>query len=203
MSRRFIGDRLLLATHNAGKLAEFVALLALPRVHIVSADALGLPAPVETEESFLGNARLKAHAAVAASGLPSLADDSGLEVEALGGAPGVHTADWAEGPNGRDFVMAMNKLHQRLIAAGAPQPWRARFRCTLVLAWPGGHEETAEGTCSGALVWPRRGADGHGFDPMFLPDGFDQTFSEMPPELKNRLSHRARALAELRGRCFT
>lgn len=203
MSRRFAGDRLVLASHNAGKLAEFAALLALPRVRILSAGELGLPVPEETEDSFLGNARLKARFAAGASGLPALADDSGLEVEALGGEPGVHTADWAETAGGRDFVMAMERLWRRLDSEAAPQPWRAGFRCVLVLAWPDGHEESAEGSCAGTLVWPRRGADGHGFDPMFRPDGFDRTFAEMPAELKNRLSHRAQALRALRARCFT
>jgi len=203
MSRRFTGERLVLATHNNGKLEEFVALLGLPGTAVLSAGALGLSVPAETEESFLGNARIKARTAAMASGLPALADDSGLEVEGLGGQPGVHTADWAEGPDGRDFVMAMERVHQQLMAKAVPQPWRARFRCLLVLAWPDGHEEVAEGICEGSLVWPRRGADGHGFDPMFRPEGHDLTFAEMPFSLKNRLSHRARAVGILRQQCFT
>jgi XTP/dITP diphosphohydrolase len=158
---------------------------------------------VETETTFVGNARIKAHAAAQATGLPALADDSGLEVAALNGAPGVYTADWAETPNGRDFIMAMTRTHDALIAANAPEPWTARFCCTLVLAWPDGHDEVFEGHVNGALVWPRRGADGHGYDPMFQPQGESRTFAEMTHAEKNALSHRGAAIAALLKGCFT
>ncbi|MCC5986601.1 MAG: non-canonical purine NTP pyrophosphatase [Pararhodobacter sp.] len=191
------GTRLLVATHNAGKLEEMRALLAPLGLGVVSAGELGLDEPEETEDSFLGNARIKAHAAALATGLPALADDSGLEVAALDGAPGVRTADWAETPTGRDFGLAMRCTHAALVARGAAQPWRARFRCTLVLAWPDGREAVFEGSAVGQLVWPIRGAEGHGYDPMFLPDGESETFAEMSAASKNAISHRAQALAAL------
>jgi len=201
--RKFDGDKLLLATHNAGKLEEMRALLASSGVEVVSSAMLRLPEPEETETTFLGNARIKAHAASRATGLIALGDDSGLEVDALGGQPGVYTADWAETPHGRDFLMAMGKVHGALLGAGAPEPWSARFRCTLVLAWPDGHEEVIEGTSDGRLTWPIRGAEGHGFDPMFVPEGHETTFAEMPNAEKNRISHRAQAMSALLARCFT
>ncbi|PPB82650.1 XTP/dITP diphosphohydrolase [Albidovulum inexpectatum] len=195
--RRFTEDRLLIATHNAGKLEEFRALLAPFGITCIGAAELNLPVPEETEDTFVGNARIKAHAAARATGMPALADDSGIEVDALGGAPGVHTADWAETPHGRDFMMAMTRTWQELEKIGAPFPRRARFRATLVLAWPDGHEEIFEGKVEGQLVWPVRGRLGHGYDPMFQPDGHEQTFAEMVPEEKNRISHRADALGKL------
>lgn len=201
--RKFEGSRLLVATHNAGKLEEMRALFGLLGLEVISSGALGLPEPDETEDTFLGNARIKAHSAAKATGLVALGDDSGLEVEGLGGRPGVYTANWAETPSGRDFVMAMRKVHEALIGAGTPEPWRARFRCTLVLAWPDGHEEVFEGRADGTLIWPIRGAEGHGFDPMFVPDGQDRTFAEMSHEEKNRISHRARAIEALVAGCFT
>ncbi len=201
--RRFAGGRLVVATHNAGKLEEIAALLAPYRAEPVSAAALGLPEPAETESSFAGNARIKAHAAARASGLPALADDSGLEVEALGGAPGVHTADWAETPAGRDFHLAMHRTWRMLEEAGAPEPRRARFRCTLVLAWPDGHDELFEGAVGGRIVWPMRGDRGHGFDPIFQPDGHGLTFGEMDRWEKNAISHRADAFRKLIAGCFT
>jgi XTP/dITP diphosphohydrolase len=203
MTRRFTGTTLLVATHNAGKLEEFREILGPLGITVTSAKEHGLPEPVETEATFVGNARIKAHAAAQATGLPALADDSGLEVAALNGAPGVYTADWAETPNGRDFIMAMTKTHDALIAANAAEPWTARFCCTLVLAWPDGHDEVFEGHVYGALVWPRRGADGHGYDPMFQPDGEDRTFAEMTHAEKNALSHRGAAIAALLKGCFT
>ncbi|MFE3835836.1 RdgB/HAM1 family non-canonical purine NTP pyrophosphatase [Pseudogemmobacter sonorensis] len=202
MTRRFTGDRLVVATHNKGKLEEFSALLAPLGITCVSAGDLGLGEPEETETTFLGNGRIKAHAAAKASGLPALADDSGLTVDALDGAPGVYTADWAFTPQGRDFAMAMEKTHRLLEEAGAPLPRRAQFRCTLVLAWPDGHDEHAEGACEGQLVWPRRGAEGHGYDPMFQPDGFELTFGEMDAAQKNTISHRARAVEKMLAKCF-
>ena len=202
MRRRFDGTRLVVATHNAGKLAEISELLAPYPVEVVSAGTLGLPGPAETEESFVGNARIKAHAAARGSGLPALADDSGIEVDALGGAPGVHTADWAETGAGRDFVMAMTRTWGELEAVRAPCPRTARFRSTLVLAWPDGHDEVFEGKVEGQCVWPMRGDRGHGYDPMFLPDGHEMTFGQMDPAVKNRISHRAAAFAGLVAACF-
>jgi XTP/dITP diphosphohydrolase len=202
VSRRFTGRRLVAATHNRGKLEEIAALLAPYPVEVVAAGDLGLPEPAETEATFLGNARIKAYAAAKASGLPALADDSGIEVDALGGAPGVHTADWAETPTGRDFTQAMVRTWTELEAASAPVPRTARFRCTLVLAWPDGHEETFEGRVEGQCVWPMRGDRGHGYDPMFQPDGRGVTFGQMEPAEKNRISHRADAFRKLVAACF-
>lgn len=202
MSRKFVGGRLLFATHNPGKLAELRQLLAPFGLTVTSNRDHNLPEPEETEETFLGNARIKARAAVAATGLPALADDSGIEIDGLDGAPGVHTADWAETPDGRDFRLAMTRAWEALEARGAPKPRTARFRATLVLAWPDGHEEAVDGVCEGQVVWPMRGEEGHGFDPMFLPDGYDQTMGEMSQALKNRISHRADALAKLVAVCF-
>lgn len=202
MSRRFTGKRLVVATHNAGKFAEIAAMFAPYPVELVSAGQLGLAEPEETETSFLGNARIKARAAVAATGLPVLADDSGIEVEALGGAPGVRTADWAMVPGGRDFGRAMARTWEELEKVGAPFPRRARFRCVLVLAWPDGHEEHFEGRLDGQCVWPVRGKEGHGYDPMFQPDGLELTLAEMTPERKNEISHRADAFRKLIAACF-
>lgn len=196
--RRFEGGKLVLASHNAGKLAEIRELLAPYPVAVVSAKEMDLPEPEETEATFVGNARIKAHAAAKATGLPALSDDSGLEVEALRGAPGVHTADWAKTPEGtRDFPMAMTKVWEKLEAAKAPWPRRAKFCCTLVLAWPDGHDEVFAGHVQGQIVWPMRGELGHGFDPIFRPDGYQMTFGEMDPEQKNGISHRAVAFKKL------
>jgi len=197
--RRLDGDRLLVATHNPGKLEEIAALLAPHGITCVGAAEMGLPEPAETETTFVGNARIKAHAAAQATGLPALADDSGIEVYGLGGAPGVHTADWAETPTGRDFVQAMTRTWAELEKAGAAFPRRARFRATMVLAWPDGHDEVFEGKVEGQVVWPMRGRQGHGYDPMFQPDGHDITFAEMDGTAKNRISHRADAFARLVG----
>jgi XTP/dITP diphosphohydrolase len=196
------GDRLLVATHNRGKLEEIADLLAPYAVSVVGAGEFGLPEPEETETTFVGNARLKAHAAAKASGLVTLADDSGLAVDALGGAPGVFTADWATVAGGRDFAVGMRRVWRELEAAQAPEPRRAQFCCTLVLAWPTGEDVVFEGQSEGRLVWPGRGEQGHGFDPIFMPDGYAQTFGEMDRWEKNRLSHRADAFAKLVAACF-
>ena len=195
--RKFTGSKLVVATHNQGKLEEMTALLGPYGVQLTSAGALGLPEPEETEATFIGNARIKAHAAVQATGIPSLSDDSGIEIDALHGAPGVYTADWAETPSGRDFEMAMRKTHEKLEAIDAPQPRRAAFCCTMVLAWPDGHDEVFEGRMPGQVVWPMRGQLGHGYDPIFQPDGYDITFGEMDRWEKNKISHRARAIEKL------
>lgn len=200
--RRFVDKSLVIATHNAGKLAEFRELLAPYGVTVTGNGDHGLPEPEETEETFVGNARIKAHAAVAATGLPALADDSGIEVDALGGQPGVHTADWAETGSGRDFHMAMERVQRELDAKGAPEPRVARFRCTLVMAWPDGHEEVFDGRVEGRVVWPMRGVEGHGYDPVFQPNGHDETFGEMAADKKNQMSHRADAVAKLIAGCF-
>ena len=200
--RRFDGARLLVATHNRGKLEEIAALLDGRGLSIVSAADLGLPEPAETEDSFVGNARIKAHAAARAAGMPALADDSGLCVDALGGMPGVWTADWAETPQGRDFGMAMDRVCRLLAEAGPNTPRNARFVCTLVLAWPDGHDEVFEGRVEGTITCPGRGTQGPGYDPIFVPDGYAQTFGEMDRWEKNRMSHRARAFAGLLA-CFT
>ena len=200
--RKFSGDRLLVATHNRGKLEEIAKLLEPFGINTVSAGDLNLPEPVETENTFVGNARIKAHAAALATGLPALSDDSGITIDALNGAPGVYTADWAETPTGRDFGMAMAKTWAMLEDARAPHPRLAQFRCTLVLAWPDGHDDVFEGVMAGQVVWPMRGDQGHGYDPIFQPDGFDVTFGEMDRWQKNQISHRADAFRKLVAGCF-
>ncbi|REC57758.1 RdgB/HAM1 family non-canonical purine NTP pyrophosphatase [Rhodosalinus sediminis] len=202
MTRKLSAGRLVVATHNRGKLEEIEALLGPYGIAPVGAGDLDLAEPEETEETFVGNARIKAHAAAQATGLPALADDSGIAIDALGGAPGVHTADWAETPQGRDFVMAMTRAWEELEAANAPEPRRATFCCTLVVAWPDGHDEVFEGRMPGRIVWPMRGDQGHGYDPIFQPEGYEITFGEMDRWEKNRISHRARAFADLVRRCL-
>ena len=195
--RKLTEKRLLIATHNRGKLDEMRALFAPHGIEVISAGELGLAEPPETEDSFIGNARIKARAAVEATGLPVLADDSGITVDGLGGAPGVYTADWAETPNGRDFMQAMTRTWNELEAKGAPHPRTAQFRATLILLWPDGHEEIFEGIAPGHLVWPPRGVQGHGYDPIFVPDGHDRTYAEMTAQQKNDISHRADAFRKL------
>lgn len=197
MARRFEGGRLVVASHNPGKVREINELLAPFGVEAVSAGELNLPEPEETETTFVGNAVLKARAAAEASGLPALSDDSGLAVSALDGAPGIYSARWA-GP-GKDFQVAMERVHREM---GAAADRRAHFVCALCLAWPDGHVETFEGKVNGELVWPPRGTRGFGYDPMFVPGGYDITFGEMEPEKKHAMSHRARAFAQLVEACF-
>jgi XTP/dITP diphosphohydrolase len=194
--------RLVIATHNAGKLREIAELLNPFGIETVSAGQLGLDEPPETEETFAGNARIKAHHVARHSGLPALSDDSGIVIDALGGAPGVHTADWAETPRGRDFPMAMRKVWNLLEEKRAPFPRTARFVCTLCLAWPDGHDEIFEGKVEGRIVWPMRGTRGFGFDPIFLPEGESETFGEMDPQRKHAMSHRARAFAAMVAACL-
>lgn len=197
--RKLTGPKLVIASHNAGKVREIGALIAPFGIKAVSAGDLDLAEPDETEDTFAGNARIKAHAAARASGLPALSDDSGIMVDALDGAPGVYTADWAETPHGRDFPMAMKKVWDMLEARNAPLPRTARFCCTLCLAWPDGHDAVFEGTVPGSLTWPMRGDLGFGFDPIFVPDGESQTFGEMDPARKHAMSHRADAFARFRA----
>jgi XTP/dITP diphosphohydrolase len=202
MTRKFTGDTLLVATHNQGKLEEMRDLLSPYGITVIGAAEHNLPEPEETETTFVGNARIKAHSAAKISGLPSLSDDSGITIDALNGAPGVYTADWAETPNGRDFVMAMERTKRELDAVNAAEPRLAQFRCTLVLAWPDGHDEVFEGVMPGRLVWPMRGDQGHGYDPIFQPDGYDETFGEMDRWEKNKISHRADAFKKFVAGCF-
>lgn len=192
------GMRLVAATHNSGKVREIAALLE-NRFEVVSAGALGLPEPDETESTFAGNAMLKARHAADASGLPALADDSGLSVAALDGAPGIFSARWA-GPD-KDFALAMRRVEERLDEAGA-RDRRAWFTSALALAWPDGPCVVVEGRVDGELVFPPRGDRGFGYDPIFRPDGFDQTFGEMDPGQKDAISHRARAFAKLKAALF-
>jgi XTP/dITP diphosphohydrolase len=202
MARKFEGTRLVVATHNPGKVVEFAALLAPLGIETVSAGELGLPEPEETGVTFRENAELKALASARAANLPALSDDSGLVVEALNGDPGIYSARWA-GEN-KDFNVAMQRVEEALQAAGAttPDARRAHFVAALTLAWPDGHCETFEGIFDGAVVSPPRGENGFGYDPMFLPDGYDMTCGEMDPDAKHAISHRARALAQLLPACF-
>jgi XTP/dITP diphosphohydrolase len=198
MTRRLQpGQRLVLATHNQGKLREIAAMLAPHGVEVVSAGSLGLPEPDETESSFIGNARLKAQAAASASTLPALADDSGFCVAALGGAPGIYSARWA-GPD-KDFTAAMARV---LAEAGDDPDRSAWFICALCLAWPDGETACFEGRVDGTMVWPPRGTRGFGYDPIFVPDGGAETYGEMDQDAKHATSHRARAFAQLLGACF-
>ncbi len=193
------GDSLAVASHNQGKLREFRDLLDPYGVRVVSAGELGVPEPVETGETFEENAQLKAVITAFASSVPALADDSGLAVEALGGAPGIHSARWAGEP--RDFCRAMARVEEELQAKGAtsPEKRRAKFVCLLCLANPMGSAQFFEGTVEGHLIWPPRGEKGFGYDPIFVPDGYDQTFGEMDPAKKHAISHRAQAFAAFRA----
>ena len=196
MTRRFSAGRLVIATHNAGKFREVAELLTPFAVAAVGAAALGLPEPEETGDSFEANAALKARAAAAASGLPALADDSGLVVPALGGQPGIHSARWAG--EGRDFGAAMARVEREL----GDRDRRASFVAVLALAWPDGHLEHFRGDVAGTLVWPPRGDKGFGYDPMFRPEGHSATFGEMEPQQKHAMSHRARAFRKLAEACL-
>jgi len=205
MARQFTAPKLIVASHNEGKLVEIADLLADFAVETVGAAALGLPEPEETGETFVANAELKALAAATTAGLPALSDDSGLAVDALDGAPGIYSARWAETANGRDFDFAMHKVEMALNQKAQRQkyvPRTARFICALSLAWPDGHVESFEGTVEGCLVWPMRGKNGFGYDPIFLPKGGDLTFGEMNAEAKHAMSHRADAFAQLVAACF-
>ena len=203
MARKLEPGRLVIASHNQGKVREIRDLLAPFGIEPVSAGELGLPEPEETGTTFAENALLKAHAS-AVSGLPALSDDSGLEVRALGGRPGVYTADWAErqwfeGEPGRDWYMAMGKVEGLLAEQGLSVDRSAAFVCTLAVAWPDGHSEVFEGRVEGSLTWPPRGTMGFGYDPVFVPEGYAQTFAEMDPAEKHAISHRARAFAKLKA----
>lgn len=199
MVRRLSGSRLVVASHNAGKVREISDLIRPWKLEAVSAGELQLPEPEETETTFTGNALLKARAAASGSGLPSLADDSGLCVEALGGDPGIYSARWA-GPD-KDFARAMADVQARMKASGNPST-AAWFICVLALAWPDGEEVAFEGRVDGNIVWPPRGTRGFGYDPIFVPSGYSQTFGEMDPDQKHAMSHRARAFAQFVEACL-
>lgn len=185
------GTQLVLASHNPGKLAEFRALLAESGVHIISAASLDLPEPEEDADSFEGNARLKALAAAQATGLPALADDSGFCVAALNGRPGIHSARW--GGAHRDFNRAMHRVHSEMSDI---EDKRAAFVTVLCLAWPDGQTYFVEGRCDGQVAWPPEGENGHGYDPIFIPEGETRRFAEMTDAEKNAISHRGRALRQ-------
>ena len=202
MTRRLGRGKLVIATHNAGKLKEISALLAPCGLECISAGALGLPEPAETGTTFVENALIKARAAAEASQLPALADDSGLSVTALAGRPGVYTADWAErqwfeGPAGRDWYMAMGKVEGLLQGLGPDTDRACWFSCVLAIAWPDGETAVYEGRVDGQFTWPPRGLKGFGYDPVFTADGLSETFGEIDPEEKHRISHRADAFAKL------
>jgi XTP/dITP diphosphohydrolase len=207
---RLLSGKVVIATHNAGKLREMQELLAPFGIEAVSAGELGLPSPAETGHMFAENAAIKAHAAAKATGLPAISDDSGLCVDALDGAPGLFTADWA-GPD-KDFQGAMARLERELQKRGvtADGNRKAHFVSALVVAWSDGHEELFEGRVFGEVIWPPRGDRGFGYDPMFQPDGYSQTFGELSSEEKHgidweartALSHRARAFLKLADGCL-
>ena len=196
-SRRFTGGKLVIASHNAGKVREIADLLRPFAVNVISAGSLGLDEPEETGATFRANAELKARAAAKAAGLPALADDSGLTVAALGGAPGIYSARWA-GP-AKDFTAAMARVWRELDGAADRS---AAFIAALSLCWPDGHCETFEGRVDGALVWPPRGDKGFGYDPMFVATGGALTFGELEPDAKHAISHRADAFRKLVAACF-
>lgn len=199
MIRRLSGSRLVVASHNPGKVREIADLIAPWNLQAISAGELGLPEPDETEATFIGNALLKARAAARGARLPALADDSGLCVAALDGAPGIYSARWA-GP-ARDFSLAMGEVHRRMAASGNTSR-AAWFICALAIAWPDGVEASFEGRIDGELVWPPRGTRGFGYDPMFVPAGHTLTFGEMDPAAKHAMSHRARAFEKFVGACL-
>jgi len=197
MARAFDRKKLVIASHNQGKVREIGELLAPFGVETVSAGDLDLPEPVEDGLTFIANAEIKALAAATASGLPALADDSGLEVAALGGEPGIYSARWA-GPS-KDFSVAMKSVMEKLANQDNK---KANFTCALTLAWPDGYTESFEGKVFGDLTWPMRGAKGFGYDPIFIPSGHDVTFAEMDPSAKHAMSHRANAFGQLIDACF-
>lgn len=197
MARHFDEKKLVIASHNPGKVREIADLLRPFGVEVVSAGDLDLPEPEETEDTFVGNALLKANAAAVASGLPALSDDSGLAVTALDGAPGIYSARWA-GPE-KDFTVAMEKVEELMRGA---EDRSAKFVCALALAWPDGHSEVFEGTVAGHITWPPTGDKGFGYDPIFVAEGESITFAEMEPERKHAMSHRADAFRQLVAACF-
>jgi XTP/dITP diphosphohydrolase len=201
-ARKFTGTKLVVASHNSGKVREIRALLEEFGVTPVSAGDMGLPEPIEDGESFIANAEIKALAAARATNIISLSDDSGFAVDILDGAPGIYSARWA-GPE-KDFSLAMQTVEDKLAEKKATEPAKrsASFICALTIAWPDGHTESFEGRIDGTAVWPPRGSNGFGYDPVFVPAGFDQTFGEMDPSAKHAMSHRANAFRQLIDACF-
>lgn len=200
--RKLGPGKLVIASHNPGKVKEIAALLEPYGIETVSAAALDLPEPEETGTTFVMNAELKARSAADLSGLPALADDSGLCVEALNGDPGVYTANWAETPSGRDWDLAMRKVEDALNAKGPDVSRDAHFVCVLALAWPDGHVEWFEGRAEGTLTWPPRGTVGFGYDPVFVPTGHDRSYAELDPPEKHAISHRADAFRQMVAAVF-
>jgi XTP/dITP diphosphohydrolase len=200
--RKLAPGKLVIASHNQGKVREIRALLAPFGIEPVSADDLGLPQPEETGTTFAENALIKARASASGSGIVALADDSGLCVDALDGDPGVYTANWAETPTGRDWYLAMEKVETKLAVLGAEVDRSAHFVCMLALAWPDGEAALFEGRVAGHLTWPPRGEMGFGYDPVFVPERHDLTFAEIPTEAKHAISHRADAFAKLVAAVF-
>lgn len=199
MTRKFTGTELVIATHNKGKMAEMTALFAPFGIKLYSAADLGLESPPETGTTFAENSEMKARYVAEKTGKPALSDDSGMCVNALDGAPGVYTADWAEENGPRDFNYAMEKVIRLM---GDNPDRSARFVSVLTLCWPDGHIEMAEGVAEGTLVWPMRGTKGHGMDPIFVPQGDSRTYAEMEQEEKNGISHRARSFRAMIDKCF-
>lgn len=197
MARKFDGNKLIIASHNKGKVREIGELLAPFGVETISAGELDLPEPVEDGLTFIANAEIKALAAATAAGIPALADDSGLEVAALGGEPGIYSARWA-GPS-KDFNVAMAAVNEKM---GDAEDRTANFTCALTLAWPDGHMESFDGKVFGELTWPMRGDKGFGYDPIFVPNGRTETFAEIEPAEKHAMSHRADAFKQLIDACF-
>ena len=199
MARQFTESKIVIASHNAGKVSEIADLLEPQGVSVISAGDAGLSEPEETGKTFIENAELKAKAAASVSGLPALADDSGLSVSALGGAPGIYSARWA-GEN-KDFESAMKRVADALLMSGQYDK-TAHFHCALSLCWPDGALETFEGVLAGELIWPAKGDRGFGYDPMFVPNGYTQSFGEMDPDKKHAMSHRSIAFQKLLSTCF-
>ena len=199
MSRKFEGGKLVIASHNPGKVREIAELLEPFGAEVISAGDLNLAEPIEDGDTFIANAEIKALAAAQASGHVALADDSGLCVHALGGDPGVYSARWAG--KTKDFTIAMQKVEDALRATNA-EDRSAHFTCALTLAWPDGHMESFEGQVHGTMTWPARGDKGFGYDPTFIPNGFETTFAEMKPQAKHAMSHRATAFKKLVAACF-
>ena len=199
MARQFTETKIVIASHNAGKVSEIADLLSPLGVSVISAGEAGLPEPEETGKTFIENAEIKARAAATVSGLPALADDSGLSVSALGGAPGIYSARWAG--ERKDFENAMKRVADALLMSGKYDK-TAHFHCALSLCWPDCECETFEGVLAGELIWPSRGDKGFGYDPMFVPNGFTQSFGEMEPDKKHAMSHRSNAFQKLLSSCF-
>ena len=202
--RYFRDHSLVIATHNAGKFEEMAKLLEnFSGLSLYSSKDFNLTEPKETGSTYVENARLKAKFSAKMTGLPCLSDDSGIEIDGLDGAPGVYTADWAETENGRNFDYAMETVWDKLEKKKTPFPRKARFCCTLILAWPDMHEEIFQGVAEGSLTWPGRGKNGHGFDPIFVPKDYSVTYGEMDRWTKNSISHRGMAFKKMINTCFT